>query len=316
MAHLFLIAGHGAGDSGAVGNGYQEAERVRALAGRIKALGGDNVTVADTSRNWYADKGINTLDIPTDWEILELHMDSGMASAKGAHVIIKAGYTPDAYDNALASFLSSILPGRANAIVGRSDLANPNRAAARGFSYRLAEFGFISNAGDVAIFNSRMDEIAQGVLHSFAIPSSGTEDKPQMINATIQSNTGADCMRLTLEEVSDSVYKIRDKANGFYLTASAGTADANVDFRGFDCGDYQLWKLLKKEYKNATYMMLESVAAPGLYLSVEKNGDESNNLKLYTDLHNQKQKFYIREETDGTTLLIHSYTGKCVAAKE
>ena len=27
-----------------------------------------------------------------DWEILELHMDSGVASAKGAHVIIKAGY--------------------------------------------------------------------------------------------------------------------------------------------------------------------------------------------------------------------------------
>ena len=43
MAHLFLIAGHGAGDSGAVGYGYTEAERVRALARRIVALGGSNV---------------------------------------------------------------------------------------------------------------------------------------------------------------------------------------------------------------------------------------------------------------------------------
>ena len=40
MAHLFVIAGHGAGDSGAVGYGYTEAERVRALAGRLAALGG------------------------------------------------------------------------------------------------------------------------------------------------------------------------------------------------------------------------------------------------------------------------------------
>ena len=32
MAHLFIIAGHGAGDSGAVGYGYTEAERVRALS--------------------------------------------------------------------------------------------------------------------------------------------------------------------------------------------------------------------------------------------------------------------------------------------
>ena len=141
-------------------------------------------------------------------------------------------------------------------------------------------------------------------------------NEEMMINATIQSNTGADCMRLTLEEVSSGIYKIKDKANGFYLTASAGTADANVDFRGFDCGDYQLWKLLEMKYKNATYMMLESVANGELFLSVENNGISSNNLKLYTDLHNQKQKFYVREETDGTTLLIHAYTGKCVAAKE
>ena len=47
MAHVFLICGHGAGDSGAVGNGYQEQERVRTLGARIKALGGDYVTLAD-----------------------------------------------------------------------------------------------------------------------------------------------------------------------------------------------------------------------------------------------------------------------------
>ena len=35
MAHLFIIAGHGAGDCGAVGYGYTEAERVRALASRL-----------------------------------------------------------------------------------------------------------------------------------------------------------------------------------------------------------------------------------------------------------------------------------------
>lgn len=59
--HLFIIAGHGAGDPGATGNGYTEAERVRALAAHIGALGGSNVTIADTSRNWYADNGISKL---------------------------------------------------------------------------------------------------------------------------------------------------------------------------------------------------------------------------------------------------------------
>ena len=83
MAHLFVIAGHGAGDSGAVGYGYTEAERVRALAGRLAALGGNNVTVGDTKRNWYADKGISSLSIPKNWQIIELHMDGASPSASG-----------------------------------------------------------------------------------------------------------------------------------------------------------------------------------------------------------------------------------------
>lgn len=170
MAHLFVIAGHGAGDPGAVGNGYQEAERVRALANRIKELGGNDVTLGDTSRNWYADKGISYLNIPKDWCIIELHMDSNPSSSPhGGHVIIKAGCTADVYDTALANFIGGILPGRSQLIVGRSDLANPNRAAVKGYNYRLIEFGFITNANDINIFNNQMDDIARGVLMSFGI---------------------------------------------------------------------------------------------------------------------------------------------------
>lgn len=179
MARLFLIAGHGAGDSGAVGNGYTEAERVRTLAFRIKKLGGDNVMLGDTSRDYYADYGINALNISKDCQILELHMDSDEEpSPHGGHVIIKNGYAPDAYDNALAAMLAEILPGRYDMIDGRSDLRNVNCAAAKGYSYRLVEFGFITNANDVSIFNSRMDEIAKGVLKCFGIDVS--EDEPPL----------------------------------------------------------------------------------------------------------------------------------------
>ena len=169
MAHLYVIAGHGAGDSGAVGNGYTEAERVRALASKIKQLGGDNVTLGDMNRNYYADKGISSLNIPKDWCIIELHMDSASASARGGHVVIKGSFNPDSYDLALASFIGAMFPGRANRIVGRNDLANPKRAAAKGYNYRLVEFGFITNATDVSIFNSNLDAIARGVLSCFGI---------------------------------------------------------------------------------------------------------------------------------------------------
>ncbi len=69
-----------------------QRQRVRTLARRIVAYGGSNVTLGDTNRNWYADKGISSLNISKSYQILELHMDSGVATAKGGHVIIKEGY--------------------------------------------------------------------------------------------------------------------------------------------------------------------------------------------------------------------------------
>lgn len=168
MAKLFVICGHGAGDPGADGGGYTEAERVRALGARIKALGGSEVELGDTSRNWYRDGGINRLE--TSAPVVELHMDaSGVPGAHGAHVIIKRGFSPDAYDKALAAKLSAMMPGRAETIVGRSDLANPNRAARRGINYRLVENGFIDSPADLSYFNAHLDDIARAYLAAFCI---------------------------------------------------------------------------------------------------------------------------------------------------
>lgn len=191
MAHIFIIAGHGDGDPGASGNGYKEYERVRALAKRIKAYGGDNVTVGDTSRDWYKDNLISSLNISKDWQIVELHMDGASASsARGGHVIINSTYDPDKYDKALAEFISDILPGRASTIVKRSDLANPKRAAAKGYPYRLLECGFITNAQDVKIFNGQMDDIAKGILSIFGIKASGSESASKPDESKPAASTG------------------------------------------------------------------------------------------------------------------------------
>lgn len=178
MAKLFVIAGHGAGDPGACAGGYTEADLVRKLASRMQALGGSDVQVGDTNRNWYADNGIGRGQCPKGVPVLELHMDSASASAKGGHVIIKAGFNADAIDNALASFIGSFLPGRSKTIVGRSDLANPNRAASMGVNYRLVECGFISNDGDRSKFINQMDELAKGILACFGVGVSNQTPAP------------------------------------------------------------------------------------------------------------------------------------------
>lgn len=166
---LWVCCGHGDGDSGAVGGGYTEAERVRALGARIAELGGDSVVVMDPARNWYDSRGFDTVSIPAGDAVVELHMDSSSGTARGAHVIYKAGFVPDSYDTALADFVCELFPGRSMKLSPRSDLRNCNICARRGINYRLVENGFISNAGDRAIFNGNIDVLARCYLSAFGI---------------------------------------------------------------------------------------------------------------------------------------------------
>lgn len=162
MTKLFVICGHGAGDPGACGNDYQEAERVRVLGKKIKELGGNSVKLADVNRNYYADNGISSLTLSKDYQIVELHMDSASPSARGAHVIIKAGLNPDKYDTVLAKLVSEMFPDRANIISKHRDLANPKRAYAE----------------DVNIFNHNIDKLAKGILDCFDIGVKKSTSKP------------------------------------------------------------------------------------------------------------------------------------------
>ena len=179
MTKLYLIPGHGQGDSGAVGGGLTEADLVRRLASRIKELGGGEVETSDFSLNCYENSGMLRWTFPSGAQVVELHMDAADPSARGAHVIYKDGLEPDSYDRALAERLSAMMPGRANRLVGRSDLKNVNQAAIRGVPYRLVEHGFISNSSDREFFLSHIDDIARTYLDVFGI-SSVAADAPEV----------------------------------------------------------------------------------------------------------------------------------------
>lgn len=243
MAKLFVIPGHGAGDSGACGNGYQEQERVRALATKIKQYGGDSVMLADFSRNYYADGGINRLTISKDYKIVELHMDSASASAKGGHVIIQAGIGgADEYDRKLADLMLKWFPGRSSRIVERNDLANPARAAARGYNYRLVENGFISNAGDVAIFNKNIDAIAKGYCEAFGI----TTERPKTWPLIMYTSNNGD-NQTWVQEWDDNRewFRLKCKADGRYLDVYYGEDKVGTRVRVCEGNgsDAQLWKV-------------------------------------------------------------------------
>lgn len=203
MAKLYLICGHGAGDPGAMGNGYQEAERVRALAARCKALGGADVEVLDTSVNWYETKGLNSLKVPAGACVLELHLDSAGEGARGGHVIVKKGFAADKYDKALAAFISGYFPGRSAIISFRSDLQNVNIAARRGINYRLMETCFISNASDIKKLNANMDEVAAGILAAFGIKAGASSDKKE--TSPQKAPQSATAAKKTIAQLADEV---------------------------------------------------------------------------------------------------------------
>lgn len=183
MPKLFVVAGHGGGDPGAYGNGYNEAERVRALAAEMKRQAGDQMTLGDTSIDWYSSEKFDTLANP-GCPVLELHMDSS-AGARGGHVEIKQGYKPDQYDNALADYIHAVFPGRSDKIRYRSDLYNCNVCARRGINYRLLEVCFITSKDDMAYFNAHIPEIASGILKCFGITPNTSGGDTDMANPTV-----------------------------------------------------------------------------------------------------------------------------------
>lgn len=199
---LFVICGHGAGDPGACANGYEEAERVRVLGKKIKELGGSSVTLGDVNRDYYADNGISRLNLSKDYQIIELHMDRASASARGAHIIIWHEFQPDNYDKALASFLCRMFPGRSTKISKRGDLANPARAAVKGYGYRLAECGFISNKEDLEIFNNNIEKIAKGILEAFGISASGASSSSKPSAGKPSSNSSS---KKTISQIAKEV---------------------------------------------------------------------------------------------------------------
>lgn len=170
---LYVICGHGKSskgyDPGSGGGGHNEADLVRKLAARMKALDPTQVTVLDTNQDWlYGDWDYIKRTVGNN-PMVELHMDAAASTAKGGHVIVCEGLEPDKQDKQLAQNISIMFPGRAQSIVKRNNLGNPKKAKARNINYRLLECCFITNDNDRNKFINRMDDVAKTILAAFGI---------------------------------------------------------------------------------------------------------------------------------------------------
>lgn len=171
MATYYLIAGHGSGDPGAVGNGYQEWKLAREfndlLAKYLKLLkqkvviynpGGTLSSSKDMYQETKKGKGL-WRKTPNNDIIVENHLNAGSKTAKGTETLICMSLAADNYDKKMHEALAKFFVDRG--IKKRADLLNMNVCAERGLNYRLNEMCFISNKADATKFVKEMDKVAR-----------------------------------------------------------------------------------------------------------------------------------------------------------
>lgn len=176
---LGLFKGHGQGDCGAVGNGYQEHERASVLVDKIavhlKAKGLNVHTAVNNYVNVYPNSNTYSKKFA-----LSIHLNSATdSSAVGSEILVPCGEKYLDQEVEILKGLENLgfrnrgLKSRdydseawyqrsnGTALSGKKDYYKEIRTAwNKGVSLSILEICFISNKGDIDRFNANIDKIA------------------------------------------------------------------------------------------------------------------------------------------------------------
>lgn len=184
---ILLIAGHGAGDPGAVANGYKEADITREIVKLLKPQLDNyaNVTIADTSRNWYAFlKNGGSFDFSQYDYVIEFHLNAAKKEAqadgqtKGTEIYITTSEKTHGVETEIVKGISNI--GFKNRGVKRYNWTVIQRAKMYGVSSALLEVCFIDDIDDMKLYQSKKAEVIKaienGIIKGFALKPLQNDD--------------------------------------------------------------------------------------------------------------------------------------------
>lgn len=205
MSKHLIVFGHGQGDPGAMGNGYQEATFTRNILGqKLKAwaskLKKNQIDFYNESLDMYQQTkaGGGAYGVNGYASVTEFHLDAAASSsATGGHVIISNRFNPDSNDLAIAKVLEKYVglwgSSKPTGTYKRDDLLNMNVFANRGISYRLVELGFITNKRDIDELTKNLDAIAKGLVEAITGESlSGNTTSSSITNVSSKPKTPSD----------------------------------------------------------------------------------------------------------------------------
>lgn len=182
---ILIIAGHGAGDPGACGCGYKEADLTRKAAsileGKLDAYD-CKVTRYPSARDCYQDNknGVMQDAFSKYGLVVEIHFNSYNGSAHGCECL----YRP-ARMRALAAKVSKAIAEEGFFNRGakqRTDLMNMNTCYRNGVPYILIETAFIDNKADMARYAKSVYEVwgnvAEAICKYYVIEKLASAGKP------------------------------------------------------------------------------------------------------------------------------------------
>lgn len=172
---ILLISGHGAGDVGAVGCGYREADLTRELVNLIapKLRQYATVDIYDQARNAFTDVNAGAFNIGRYDYVLEVHFNAFNLSAHGTECYVLPEEGGITVEQEIMKNMSKFFTLRDNDNifdgVKKTRFAVINQVKRLGMSGALLETCFIDNQANMNTYQAKKNEIAQGITDGIAI---------------------------------------------------------------------------------------------------------------------------------------------------
>ena len=198
--NILLIAGHGDGDSGAVGNGYKECDLTREFASLIcsKLKKICCATLADTNRNWFEYIGTNSYDFSDYNYVLEIHFNAG--GGTGSEIYVTDSEKGITVEESILNNLCGTA-GYNNRGVKRKNFRVIQRIKSQGISSALLEVCFIDSEMDIATYQQKKDliarAIANGIAEGFGLTTPAPE-APDALGSSVEDNAIEWCTKNNL----------------------------------------------------------------------------------------------------------------------
>lgn len=189
MLKVLLIAGHGAGDPGAVSGSWKEADETRAIVSNLdtQLAGICNVDIYPTERNAYKDVKAGTVAVKwSDYDyVLEVHMNASKASepddkTKGVECYVTTSEGGITVEEAICKNIASL--GLSNRGVKRKNYDVIQAARSAGVSSALLEVCFLDDPDDMRVYSANKTAvataIAAGIVSGFGIQAQPPAPEP------------------------------------------------------------------------------------------------------------------------------------------